>query len=156
MKRNYLIVLCSIILISSLFGCSSNTEQFNTDYIIFRIVDSQLTDEADFYEIEITNKTGFDLSHLSFNLSYPIKQSNGSKSNPFVIEGKTDNGMTLIHLNAGETITFSIHAPIQEVFSNTNLLDFENPSVELKGLIKKGKEEIPFGLSGGLRVIINS
>jgi len=156
MKRNYLRVLSSMILISALFGCSLNKEKFDTDHIEFKIVNSQSTDEFEFYEIEISNHTGFELTYLSFHLGYPIKLPNGSKSNPFVIEGKTDTGIRPINLETGETINFSIHAPIQEVFSNTDLLDFENPSVELKGFVIEGNEEIPFGLSGGLKGLIDS
>jgi hypothetical protein len=35
------------------------------------------------------------------------------------------------------------------------LLDFENPSVELKGYVKEGDKEIPFGISGGLKALLD-
>ncbi|WP_101330494.1 hypothetical protein [Halalkalibacillus sediminis] len=54
------------------------------------------------------------------------------------------------YVNIGETITFSIFAPLKDVFANTDSLEFENPSIELKGYVKDEKIEIQFGISGGL------
>ncbi|WP_210467936.1 hypothetical protein [Sporosarcina sp. 6E9] len=156
MKKKYLILISSITLILILFGCSTKKEQFNDGNIVFNVVDTQSTNEFQTYRIEISNTTGFDLTHLSFNLSYPIKTSNGSKDNPFVVEGTVDNSAESVNLKSGETTTFSVYAPISEVFSDTNSLDFENPSVKLKGYFKKGDTEIPFGVSGGLNVLIDN
>lgn len=51
-------------------------------------------------------------------------------------------------------MTFLIDAPIKEVFGDTDLLDIEYPNIKLRGYYKDGKEEIPFGISGGLSVLI--
>jgi hypothetical protein len=156
MKKKYMILISSIILFGALFACSTKKENFNDENIIFNIVNSESTNEFNSYTIKISNKTGLDLTHLTFNLSYPIKTSNGSKGNPFVVEGKTDNGIRPVNLKSGKTIKYSIFVPIIEVFSDTDLLDFKNPSVDLKGYVREGKKEIPFEISGGLRILVNN
>ncbi|MYL54929.1 hypothetical protein GLW08_16465 [Pontibacillus yanchengensis] len=154
MKRT-LILVNSIIVISVLFGCSTKKEQFNDENIIFNVIDIQSTNEFNSYKIKISNKTEFDLTHLSLDLSYPIKTVNGSKSNPFVVEGEAENTERPVKLKSGEAIQFSIIAPINEVFSDKDLLDFENPSVKLQGYFKEENTEVPFGISGGLRVLVD-
>ncbi len=143
-------------LASLLVGCSPNLDEFNEDKIVFNVVDTKSTSEYTTYTIEIKNETGFELTHLMFTMSYPIKKSNGTKENPFEIEGKTINTTNPVTLKSGESIQFSISAPIKEVFSDNDLLDFENPDVELKGFVKEGNKEIPFGISGGLNVLADS
>jgi len=152
--RRMLILVSSVMLMGVLFGCSAKKEQFNDENINFNVVDIQSTNDFNSYKIKISNETGFELTHLSFDLSYPIKTSNGSKSNPFVVEGEADNSERPVNLKSGEAIQFSIIAPINEVFSDTKLLDFENPAVELQGYFKEGNTEVPFGISGGLSVLV--
>ncbi|MET0785192.1 MAG: hypothetical protein ABWY25_00600 [Paenisporosarcina sp.] len=152
MKIKYLII-SSMILLSTIVGCSSDKDHFNDENIIFTVVNTESSSEYNSYTIEIKNETGFELTHLMFNLSYPIKTSNGSKGNPFVLEGKADNTVRPVNLKSGEAIQFLITAPIKEVFSDNDLLDFENPSVDLKGYFKVRYEEIHFGIAGGLRVL---
>lgn len=156
MKKKYLILISSITLLFVLFGCSTIKEQFNDGNIVFNVVDTQSSKEFQAFTIEISNKTEFDLTHLTFNLGYPIKTSNGLKDNPFVVEGEVENSTEPVNLKSRETTRFSVLAPISEVFSDTNLLDFENPSVELKGYFKEGNNEIPFGVSGSLNVLIDN
>ncbi len=153
-KIRKLSLIILIMLLATIFGCSTNQEKFDDENIVFNVVKIEKTADDQYYIIEISNKTRFDLTHLTFNLSYPIKTSNGSKSNPYKVEGKTDS-FRPINLKTGETISFSIYAPITEVFANSNLLDFDNPSINLKGYYKDGKKEIQFGISGGLRVLVN-
>ncbi|WP_067726985.1 hypothetical protein [Oceanobacillus damuensis] len=69
-----------------------------------------------------------------------------------MIEGIPDNIGRPANLNADKTMQFTVSAPISEVFTSTDLLDIENPSIELKGYVKEKNREIPFGMSGGLRV----
>ncbi|MCM3617646.1 hypothetical protein M3936_08635 [Sutcliffiella horikoshii] len=154
MKKSHLILTSLIMLLVVLFGCSKK-ELFNDENIIFNVVNIHSANESYSYTIEISNKTGLDLTHLTFNLSFPIKTSNGSKGNPFVVEGEADNSTRPVNLKSGETTKFSIFAPINEVFSDTDLLDFENPSIELKGYFKEGNNEIPFGMSGGLSFFVD-
>lgn len=154
MKIKNLCFIMLVILLGALYGCSDKSDGFNDENIIFKVLNSEATAEYKSYTIEITNNTGFDLTHLSLNLNYPIKTSKGSKSNPYVVEGKTESTSKPINLKLGEPIVFSITAPIKEVFANSNLLDFENPTIKLEGYYKDGEEEIPFGISGGLSVVM--
>lgn len=152
MKKWHLIML-SYLLILNLIGCSAKEKHFKDGNIIFNVTNIEADSGHMFYTIEISNKTGFDLTHLTFNLSYPIKEENGSKSNPFVVEAKTESGIRPVNLSSEEKLLFYISAPIKDVFGDSKLLDFENPNVQLKGYyIKEGKEEIPFYMGGGLRV----
>ena len=153
MKKRYLYMIILVLLVI-IQGCSDNQEEFDDGNIIFEVVNTDETNEYKSYMIEITNNTGFQLTHLSFTLNYPIKTPNGSKSNPYVLEGSTSSNRP-INLNSRETITFSIIAPMNEVFADSTVFDFKNPNIDLKGYYLDGKEEIPFGISGGLSVIVN-
>ncbi|KJS13053.1 MAG: hypothetical protein VR67_05960 [Peptococcaceae bacterium BRH_c8a] len=154
MKKNYLILLSLLLLFFLIVGCSTKEEQFDDKNIIFSVINIQSEEEFKSYTIKLTNKTGFELTHLMLNLSYPIKTSNGTKNNPFMVEGKADNLTRPVNLKTEESIQFSIYAPVKEVFSDTDLLDFENPSIELKGYVKEGNKEIPFKMAGGLKVFV--
>lgn len=156
MKFKLAIIFSAIILLGLLVGCSPNFAEFNDEKIVFNVVNTKSTSEYNSYTIEIENETGFELTHLMFTMSYPIKISNGTKENPFVIEGKTVNTVNPVTLKSGESIQFSISAPIKEVFSVNDLLDFENPDVELKGFVKERNKEIPFGIAGGLNILADS
>jgi len=136
-------------------GCSAIVEQFDDKNIMFSIINSESENGYKSYSIEVENKTGFELTHLIFNLSYPIKTANGTKSNPFVIEGRADNLAKPVNLKTGESTQFAIFAPINEVFANTDLLDFDNPIIELSGYVKEGNKEIPFKMAGALRVYVD-
>ncbi|SOC41523.1 hypothetical protein [Ureibacillus acetophenoni] len=154
MKKRNVCLIFFVILLGTLFGCSANKESFDDRNISFYIVEKEATAEYESYRFEIANNTGYELTHLIFNLSYPIKELNGSKSNPYEIEGKPVNADLHVNLKSGETMTFLIDAPIKEVFGDTDLLDIEYPNIKLRGYYKDGKEEIPFGISGGLSVLI--
>lgn len=155
MRNKYLIISGLIMfLIGALIGCSEG-DFFSDENIKFNIIDIQSTTEYKAYTIEVTNDNRIELTHLELFLSYPIKTENGSESNPFVIKGEPETLKRPVNLKSGESIQFSIVAPIKKVFSNSNLLDLENPSVELNGYVVKGKKEIPFGMIGGLDVFVN-
>ena len=156
MKFKLLIIFSALILLGLLVGCSPRFDEFNDEKIMLNVVDTKSTNEYTSYTIEIKNETGFELTHLMLTMSYPIKKSNGTKENPFEIEGKTVNKINPVRLKSGESIQFSISAPIKEVFSDNDLLDFENPDVELKGFVKEGNKEIPFGIAGGLNILADS
>lgn len=156
MKFKLVIIFSAIILLGLLVGCSPNFAEFNDEKIVFNVVNTKSTSEYNSYTIEIENETGFELTHLMFTMSYPIRKSNGTKENPFEIEGKSGNTVNPVTLKSGESIQFSISAPIKEVFSDNDLLDFENPQIELKGFVKEGNKEIPFGIAGGLNILADS
>jgi hypothetical protein len=104
MKRWHLILLSYILLLSVMMGCSAKKGNFNRDNIIFNLANIEENNEYISYTIKISNKTGFDLTHLIFNLSYPIKEVNGSKSNPFVVEGKTESAIRPVNLSKEEKV----------------------------------------------------
>jgi hypothetical protein len=147
--KKYMLICMLLIAIT---GCSSGNKSFDDKDISFKLINVEATSEFRSYVIEIKNNAEFELTHLNFYLSYPIKQQSGSKSNPFLIEGKTDKRP--ISLMSGESVQFTIFAPIKEVFSDSNLLNFEHPDIDLKGYVKQGNKEIPFQMGGGLEVFI--
>ena len=79
MRAKYLILISSIIILGLMVGCSTKKEQFDDNNIIFSIVNTQTDYGSKSYVIEIKNKTGYELTHLTFNLSYQIKTENKKK-----------------------------------------------------------------------------
>ncbi|MGO4109318.1 hypothetical protein [Paenibacillus sp. YAF4_2] len=69
--------------------------------------------------------------------------------NSYKIEGVTNDSQPII-LKSGEKIVCRVSAPITEVFGNKSLLDFNNPNIELKGYVKVGGKDSPFGMAGNL------
>ncbi|MFN7252906.1 MAG: hypothetical protein ACK4M9_19360 [Anaerobacillus sp.] len=150
-------ILLSFIIIGVLFGCSTDMKPFRGDKVIFKVVHAESNSEFESYTFEVTNNTGYELSHLIFYMNYPIITPNGSMNNPFVIEGEVDSNITNpIKLKSGESIKFSIFCPIKEVFRNTDLLDTWYPNIELKGYIKEGFHEIPFGVYRSLSDMVDN
>ncbi len=147
MRRFILIFL--ILLITFLTGCSPTEDyRINDKDIKISLINQEKNDEYRTYSIEVKNIGKLEIKYLNFYLYYPVILTNGSKGNPFKIEGKTDISKP-INLKSGEKITYTIFAPIKEVFGNSKSLDFNDPQVELNGLVQQGKEDIPFGMSGG-------
>jgi ABC-type molybdate transport system ATPase subunit len=149
---NRYLSICLLFLIIAISGCSTETIHFDDKNIRFKLVEVQITEESRSYVIEVENNALFEITHLNFHLTYPIKQANGHKGNPFGIEGKTDRRP--VNLKPGESIRFAIDAPVKEVFSNTNLLDMDQPYIGLKGYVKEGNGEIPFQIVGGLEALV--
>jgi hypothetical protein len=138
-----------ILLVVLMSGCSnSNDAQFNDDDVKIKLIHSDSNDDYNSYSIEVMNEGQVEMRSVNFFLYYPIIQPNGSKGNPFKVEGKPDNGKP-VNLKPGEKVVYSVIAPIKEVFGDSKLLDFKDPQIELNGLVKQGKNEIPFGMSGG-------
>jgi hypothetical protein len=76
--KSYMLI-CLILILIALSGCSSKNERFDDKDISFKLVNVQSNSEFRSYAIEIKNNAKFELTHLSFYLSYPINQPNGSK-----------------------------------------------------------------------------
>ena len=98
MRFKHLIIITAMIFASLLVGCSLDFDEFNDEKILFTVVDTKSTSEYNSYIIEVKNESGFELTHLMFTLNYPIKKLNGTKENPFEIEGKTINTINPVRL----------------------------------------------------------
>ena len=98
MKFKLLMKITVMFFASLLVACSPSFDEFNDEKIVFNVVDTKSTSEYNSYTIEIENETGFELTHLMFTMSYPIKKSNGTKENPSEIEGKTINTINPVRL----------------------------------------------------------
>ncbi len=153
MKKSLLYLISLFFLLCIMTSCSSKTVSFDDKKIDFKLVNHKLMDSEQSYTIEVKNNSSLELTHLILYLSYPIKQTNGTKSNPFSMEGRT-NGGSPINLKKGETVKFNFYVPIKEVFGDTKRLDFNNPEIKLVGYFKKGSKEVPFGMSGDLKVYV--
>lgn len=140
----FLFILFSIVLVS----CSSKSIKFDNNDIKINVINVKSVDGYKIYNIEIKNNGKVDLYFIDLYLSYPIKQLNGYKGNPYKVEGTTDESKP-IYLNAKQAIKFEIITPIKEVFGDSNLLVLEHPYLELNGFIKDGGEYIPFGITKG-------
>lgn len=152
MKKKY--ALTFFILLLVLVGCKADKDiSFDDRNIKFKLIHSSSDKESKSYDIEITNAGEIEISYLQFYLHFPILTANGSESNPFKIEGKTEQRKP-VKLKPGESVIYQIYAPIKQVYGDSKLLDFEDPSIELYGFTKNGADEIPFSMVGGLSVFI--
>ena len=106
-------------------------------------------DDYKTYSVEIKNNGRIDLFFVDLFLSYPIKQKNGWKGNPYKVEGKTEAGKP-INIQPEQTTYFTIIAPIKEVFGDSDLLEIDHPYLELYGYTRNGGNYIPFGKTIGL------
>ncbi|SFM39913.1 hypothetical protein SAMN03159341_1313 [Paenibacillus sp. 1_12] len=89
MRRFILIFL--ILLITFLTGCSPTEDyRFNDKDIKISLTNQENNDEYRTYSIEVKNTGKLEIKYLNFYLYYPVILTNGSKGNPFKIEGKTD------------------------------------------------------------------
>ncbi|MFK7693092.1 hypothetical protein [Paenibacillus sp. HJGM_3] len=144
-------------LFTTLTSCSidKDTPLFNHKDLKINLVRAEKDFGAWYYDLELQNTGKIEIGFISLFLGYPIKVSNGSKSNPFKVEGATRDAKP-IKLGTNEKITFHVVAPVEEVFGATAALDFDHPSLEIKGYAMKGDQAIPFGISGSLELLVRN
>jgi hypothetical protein len=148
MKKFQLLFYFSLLSIV-LVACSSKSMKFDDKDIEIGLINVDSTNDYKIYSIEIKNNGKIDLYFIDLYLSYPIKQQNGWKGNPYKVEGETDEGKP-INLKANETIQFTVITPINEVFGDPNLLVLEHPYLDLHGFTRDGDNYIPFGITKGM------
>lgn len=157
MKMRQRIGLLSTTLIALLLtACSSHDEfpHFDDEDIRFSLIDTLENPPGNLsYTIEVTNQGNVEIGFLRLFLDYPLKQQNGSRSNPFKTEGKTDVGNP-VKLPPNEKAYFYVSAPVADAFGdNVAALDFDHPNIGLDGYVIDGKKTIPFSIHGGLSVL---
>lgn len=146
MRLHNIIILLMVVLLSA---CSKASDtHFDDNNIKIHLISTNFSENEKSYVIEVRNDGQVAIENLNFFLYYPILQPNGSAGNPFKIEGGTDTGRP-VHLKPGEKVVYAITAPIKEVFGDSKLLDWDNPDVQLNGVVQEGKEKVPFMMSGG-------
>ncbi|AIQ14305.1 hypothetical protein [Paenibacillus durus] len=144
-----IVLILSIFLINFLTGCTqTNRYQFNDNDIKISLINQQNANDYRAYSIEVENTGKLEIKYINLYLYFPVILPTGSKGNPFKMEGKTEISKP-INLKSGEEIIFNFFAPTKEVFGDSKLLDFDDPQIELNGIVKQGKSEIPFIMSGG-------
>ncbi len=143
----YILIVSTLML---LIGCSpSVNEEFNDNDIKISMLSSKIRDEDQTYIFEVINEGYIELSHLSLELYYPVLIANGTKSNPFTLQGRAESNFK-INLKKGEKVSFSFYAPVKEVFGDSSLLDFNKPQLKIKGFAIVNKSEVPFEKSGDI------
>lgn len=151
MQRLGLFLLSGAVL-SLVSGCSTPTQTFHEKDVHFKLVDQQSLNGGESYTIQITSTSPVELTDLTLYLSYPIKLQNGSQSNPFEIKGRASQ--LIVTLEKGQSAQFSFYAPINQVFGNSTLLDFNSPEINLEGYTKAGNTETPFEMGGALSMYL--
>lgn len=116
-------------MLSVVSGCSSTTQRFDDKDLHFKLLSHQSMNGEDIYTIRISSTSSLKLTHLTMDLTYPIKTTTGSKWNPFSVAGKTSE--QLVNLKRGQSTQFTFDAPIKEVFGDSKRLDFKNPEIKL-------------------------
>ncbi|WP_042166547.1 hypothetical protein [Paenibacillus gorillae] len=145
-----LVVLCVL----ALAGCSSDTS-FEVEDIKIKLVALQVKEDYTEYEIEVKNAGKIAVRNLNFYLSFPVITTNGTSENPFKLEGRADLNRPVV-IRPGEQTTYTFRAPIQKVFGDSKLLNFNQPFVDLNGTILYKKKEIPFSKGMGLGLVEDS
>ncbi len=144
-----------VMVLSIVSGCATTPQRFDDKDVHFKMVSHQtisLMSGTDVYTIEVRSTSPLELTHLTMYLSYPIKTSTGLQGNPFLLKGSTNK--QVVNLENGQSIQFTFDAPIEEVFGDTQLLDFKHPDIVLDGFTKEGSREIPFEMGGDLRIYL--
>lgn len=145
--KKIIYVLLFIILAAFLNGCTtSEGEPFNDNDIKITLINMEEKNDYHSFVIEVKNEGKAEVNNLNLYVYYPILIQNGLKVNPFKVEGIAESGRP-VNLKNGEKVQYTVFAPIKEVFGDSTLLDFDRPGIELKGLIKQAKKEIPFEMS---------
>ncbi|MDC3413168.1 hypothetical protein [Terrihalobacillus insolitus] len=146
MRKQCAILISLIMIMGVVVGCSTKTESFDDENIIFSVVDTQSNKKSE--TIKITNETGFDLDNLTMKLSYPLNTENNSDNTS---EMKTVNSIEEFNIKSGETKELSVPLSFDE---NLKSVDLDNPHIELKGNVVEGNEKVPFGVVGALSALI--
>lgn len=143
MKKRSVVLIIFIMIFSIVVGCSANAESFDDKNIIFKVVDTQNNKASKSSVIEITNETKFDLDNISLDISYPLSRSNDEP------EKESVKYIKEFKIKSNETKKVKIAYPIER-----SLRDLD---VTIKGnVIIKKDEKMPFGISGGLEVLIET
>jgi hypothetical protein len=142
--------LFALLLVVMLVGCNKPLEKFDDKLIEIQLINTQKLISEYVYTLKIKNNGSFVIKHAVLYLSFPIKTENGTKSNPFKIEAKANDNRNHYLIKPVDEVYYTVYAPIDEVFTDTSLIDIENPTIEFKGFHLNGKEEIPFGIIRGI------
>ncbi|WP_027086133.1 hypothetical protein [Cohnella panacarvi] len=147
------LALLMIILVSCTNEETIDPPRFDDRDLRFNLLQSDNSLGLQSYVIEVQNAGKLKIGYLKLYVSYPIKQESGSRSNPFRVEGKTRSNNPVM-LGEGDKAIFQVDAPINDVFGDSALLDFDHPNLNFEGYVLEGDQIIPFGLGGGLELII--
>lgn len=152
MKKTILVSL-GVMVLSVVSGCSTTPQGFTDKDIHFKMINHQSLNGNEVYTIQVKSTSPLELTYLTMYLTYPIKTPDGTRSNPFLLQGRTTK--QLVTLENGQSVQFTFDAPIHDVFGNSKLLDFRHPDIELDGFTKDGSKETPFGMQGDLGLYLS-
>ncbi|GGG60934.1 hypothetical protein [Paenibacillus radicis (ex Gao et al. 2016)] len=145
-----------ILIVLALAGCSSGSRLiFEDEDIKIKLTAFQVKEDYTEYEIEVKNDGKVEVRNLNFYLSFPVITTSGTSENPFKLEGRTGRDRPVV-LSPGEKTIYTFKAPIQKVFGDSKLLNFNQPFVDLNGTILYKKKEIPFSKGMGLGLVEDS
>ncbi len=146
--KKLIVILMVIATLVFLISCAvSVDEQFNDNDLKVKLLTSKIREEDQTYVLQVSNEGNIEITNLRLELYYPVLTGNGTKTNPFTLEGRAESNLK-INLKRGEKASFSFYAPVKEVFGDSSLLDFNKPQLKLKGFAIVNKTELPFEKSG--------
>nr|WP_289038985.1 hypothetical protein [uncultured Allobacillus sp.] len=142
--KKFTVLICMIIFMGLIVGCSANTESFDDKDIIFEVSNTKSNDDIQFNNIKIINKSGFNLDNLSLKISYPL---DALKSTNGIGEKQTFEFMEEFKIKSNETKEFPIPLAFKKDIETSDLeIDFEGEVVE-------GNKKVPFEIGGSLSVL---
>jgi hypothetical protein len=141
-----LVVMCCIFT----WGCSSKEKvSFNdVDNIRLELIEQKEDINGMSYKLRIQNRSSQVIKQNIVFLSYPIKTDNGSRSNNFKIEAMNNK----LNIQPGEEVILLVLAP-REMYEGNDMIDIENPNIEIKGFINEVTASTVFHKSGGYRAM---
>lgn len=144
-----ILLLMSLTLITS---CSNDTPHISeeVDQIKLELIEQKKDLNGMVYTLKLTNNSSKVIKQNNVYLSYPIKTSNGSRSNVFKVEAENNK----LNIETGEELILTVFAP-KEMYVNNNNIDIDDPTIEIKGFINEVTEQNQFYKSGGYRVMKN-
>ncbi len=147
MRRSILGFAFSSLIYILLTGCNPEPQvkSSDIDQIKIELIETSIMPQGIAYSLKLKNLSQFTIAQNNVYISYPIKTSTGSMSNPFKIEAKNNK----LQIGSEEEIILAAFAPI-EIYEENPKLDTENFYVEIVGYIEELKETRRFQKIGGL------
>lgn len=133
----------------ALTACGSSSPAFDPEDLEIRVLKFHSEENFNSFDIELENKGPSEVGYLKLYISYPIKQGNGIKVNPYKVEA-VSNKQEVVRLKQGEKVSLHVSTPTKEVFGDSGLIDLQHPSYELDGYVLEQDREVPFQIGGGL------
>ena len=133
----------------ALVGCKRNKNNLNTfemDNIHLKVLSEKELDQVKVYSIELSNQTDHVIVQNEVYLSYPLINMTQSKQNDLVVRGRNNK----LNIKQNEKVLLDFYIPRNIL--NTQMIDYENPHMEIIGYSDEVTDKHRFQKSGDLKL----